>query len=72
MCQGTHNDVVVFTGMVVVIAFADVVVVVVAFADMVVVVLFAFGVKRSGNVFVRQRGVVIAAIGMSADATEIW
>ena len=39
---------------VVVVAFTDVVVVVVAFTD--VVVVFAFGVKRSGNVFARQRG----------------
>ena len=54
LCQGTHNVVVV-----VVVVFADVVVVVVvvvAFADVVVVVVFAFGVRRSGNIFARQRG----------------
>ena len=50
LCQGTHNIVVV-----VVVVFANVVVVV-AFADVVVVVVvFAFGVRRSGNVFARQR-----------------
>ena len=49
LCQGTHN---------VVVVFANVVVVVVAFADMVVVVVlvFAFGVRRSRNVFARPRG----------------
>ena len=49
--QGTHNVVIV-----VVIVSANVVVV--AFADMivVVVVVFAFGVRRSGNVFARQPG----------------
>ena len=38
--------------------FAGVVVVVVAFADVIVVVVivFTFDVKRSGNVFARQRG----------------
>ena len=32
------------------------VIVVVVFADVVVVVIFAFGVRRNGNVFARQRG----------------
>ena len=55
LCQGTHNVVVV---VVVVVVFADVVVVVVAFTDVVVVivvvvVIFAFGVRRSGNIFPR-------------------
>ena len=71
LCQGTHNVVVVvvfanvvvvvvaFADAVVVVAFADVVVVVVAFADavvVVVVVVFAFSVRRNGNVFARHRG----------------
>ena len=51
LCQGTHNAVVVFANVIVVFAY----VVVVAFAY-VVVVIFTFGVKRSGNVFARQRG----------------
>ena len=58
LCQGPHNVVVVFADVVVlVVAFIDVVVVVVTFADVVVVVVFAFGVRRSGNVFARKRGV---------------
>ena len=44
--QGTHNVVVVSANVVVVVAFDDVV----------VVVVFAFDVRRSGNVFARQRG----------------
>ena len=56
LCQGTHNVVVVVVfANVVVVVFASVVVV--AFTDVVVVVVvFTFGVKRSGNVFARQRG----------------
>ena len=51
LCQGTHN-------VVVVVVYANVVVVVVVvFADVVVVVVvFAFGVRRNGNVFAKQRG----------------
>ena len=43
--QGTHNVVVVIFANVVVVVFADV-----------VVVAFAFGVRRNGNIFARQRG----------------
>ena len=52
LCQGTHNVVVIVFANVVVVVFSDVVVVVVV--D--VVVVFAFGLRRSGNVFARQRG----------------
>ena len=63
LCQGTHNVVVVVFANVVVVVVVFAGVIVVAFADVVVVlvvvaaavVVFAFGVKRSGNVFARQR-----------------
>ena len=48
LCQGTHS-------VVVVVVFANLVVVI--FADVVAVfVVFTFSVRRSGNVFARQRG----------------
>ena len=47
LCQGTHNVVVVVSANVVLVVSADVVL---------LVVVFAFGVRRSGNVFAWQRG----------------
>ena len=69
-CQGTHNVVVVFASLVV---FPDVVVVVVAFANVVVVVVvvLAFGVRRSGNVFARQRGTSYGFGGVREESSNI-